>query len=251
MNLRDLADKALFYLSVPKCVGCGERLKYEDNAVCPECYRKFTEASNRNCSRCSKVLSRCTCSMDYLEKCRVKRVVKLFRYIQRDENYATNSLIYSLKRDNRQDVLDFCANRLADAILSTVNFKPGTIITNVPRRKRSIINYGIDHAELLARALGQRIGVEYRKIFVSQNKEMQKSLHGDERRYNANYVIKDKTSLKGISVIIVDDVITTGASMGAVATLASSLGAREIIGAAIGIAYKDQYEFPKELFVTK
>lgn len=251
MSLRDLIDRALFYLSVPKCVCCRRRLDYSDIALCPDCYREYVQSSNRSCSRCSKVLSRCTCSMAYLEKHKVKRVIKLFRYLQREENRAANSLIYSLKNDNRKDVLEFCANRLADAILSSVDLRPGTIITNVPRRNSAILKYGIDQSALLGRAVGQRIGAEYRSLFYSRTKTAQKNLHGDERLANASYDIKDEGSLKGHDLIIVDDVITTGASMGAVADLASSLGAREIIAVSIGITYRDKYDPPQVKYILK
>lgn len=244
MSLRDLIDKALFYISVPKCVGCGERLKYESFALCEKCYESFLEASSRNCSRCSRVLSRCDCSMEYLEKHRVKRVIKLFRYLQREENRAANSLIYSLKRDNRKDVLEFCANRLAEAILYNVDSTEGTVVTSVPRRRRTILKYGIDHARLLGEQVAGRIGAEYKSLLVSEARVEQKMLHGEERRVNAKYSIKHREDLKGKIVFIVDDVITTGASVGAAADLIRQMGAKEIIAASIGITYKDKYEMP-------
>ena len=42
-------------------------------------------------------------------------------------------------------------------------------------------------------------------------------------------------------MIIVDDIITTGASMGMAAVLLKAVGAGRIVAAAVSIAYKDPY----------
>ena len=54
MGLGSILDKALFYLSVPKCVGCRSRLTYGELAFCPECSAVFEDFKTRNCSVCSK-----------------------------------------------------------------------------------------------------------------------------------------------------------------------------------------------------
>ena len=46
-------------------------------------------------------------------------------------------------------------------------------------------------------------------------------------------------SLNGYTVIIVDDIITTGASMSSCAMLIKAYKPTKVIGAALGIAYKD------------
>ena len=242
INIKEISDRALFALSVPKCVCCRERLDYGQNAFCPKCYSEFEEIKTRNCSRCSKKLSECDCSNAYLEAHFVRRVVKSFRYLIREETNAANALVFSLKKDNRKDVLNLCTKEMAAAIRNSIEAPESYILTNVPRRRAAIIEYGIDHSALLAEAVAKELRAEYIPLLKSQSQKPQKSLERKERLKNVEFDLIKEIDLTGKSVIIVDDIITTGASMGAAAALLRSLGAKNIVAAALAIAYKDKYE---------
>lgn len=245
-KLAQLWERILFYVSVPTCVSCKTRLKITESALCEKCIKKRERLKFRSCSRCGRRLHKCACSNDYLEKHYVRRLVKVFRYEQRPDNLPLNAPIYSLKRDNRNDVLDFCANELSKSILNSFPRARMYVFTNVPRSKKSIIKYGIDHGELLARAVAEKIGARYEKILVSDVKTEQKKLHGESRKQNAKFSVINDIDLSGKTVVIIDDIVTTGASMGAAATLIHDMGARRVFGAVLGIAFKDKYTpFPR------
>ena len=240
MRIKELLKRGLFLVSVPKCVSCQQRLDYVDTALCPECLKEYNEHKKRNCSVCGKELFNCSCSSPYLESHYVKKLIKVYRYVYTERN-APNKMIYSLKRDNRSDVLRFLTGELKSAISASVKNPSECIFLSVPRRRKSIIKYGIDHAELLSRALAKEFSAEYRQPFVSKSKKIQKKLETSQRRLNANYKIKrNAKDLTGKTVILVDDIVTTGASMGNAAMLARALGAKTIIGAAISVAFKDK-----------
>ena len=239
MNIKNIMDRVLFALSVPKCVCCKTRLDYGENALCLKCSSKFEQFKTRNCSRCARKLNMCSCSNDFLEAHYIKRTIKCFRYLNRNDATPGNALIYSLKRDNRSDVLKRCADELEYAIRNSISDPGGYIFTNVPRRKSAIIEHGIDHSELLARELANRFDAEYISLLKSNAKKPQKSLETADRFKNADFYISKNIDLTGRAVIIVDDIITSGASMGKAASLIRSLGSCEIIAASLAIAYKD------------
>ena len=114
MRFKDAADYILYLLSVPKCVSCNTKLNFGEKALCPKCSADFEEIKNRNCSRCAKLLSECSCAPHRISSHFVRGVIKCFRYDVREENHSANALIYSLKRDNRDDVLDACAELLLE-----------------------------------------------------------------------------------------------------------------------------------------
>ena len=243
MKLRSLLKKIIYYISVPKCVCCGAKLDHGDRGLCTECKKIYDEHKERNCPRCAKVLSNCSCPSDYLAEHGVKQLVKLFRYSKQEQAIASNSMIYSLKQDNRADVIEFLAEELSDAISHSLNISSDKfVITNVPRRKSAIVEYGFDHAAQLAQAVAKNLGVEYMLVLTSLSKNPQKSVIGEGRVMNAKFNYKGKPpELKGKTVIIIDDIVTTGASMANCAALIRKCGAGKIIGAVIGIAYKDSY----------
>lgn len=239
MNLRSGIDYVLYLLSVPKCVGCGEKLDFKENALCQKCLATYEEIKTRNCSKCSKVLCECSCTTSFLSSHFVKGVFKCFRYDVRTENLPANALIYSLKRDNRDDVLNKCAEELCNAIGHSISVDDTFIITNVPRRRKAVVLYGIDHSALLAKAVAKRFGVDYLPLLKSNAKREQKTLTLEERLKNIDFDLTSKVSLKGKSVIIVDDIITTGASIATSSTLIRTLSPRSIYAASLGIVYKD------------
>lgn len=239
MNISEIKDRVLFTLSVPKCICCGERLDYGQKAFCLKCSLEFEEYKTRNCSKCAKVLQSCCCSNEYLRGHFVSKTLKCFRYMVREDSNASNSLIFSLKKDNRADVLDACADEMEKSIRNSIKDPENYIITNVPRRRSAIVEYGIDHSALLAKEVAKRVGAKYVCLLKSNAKKAQKSLERSERIKNVSFDLIKEIDLTGKGVIIVDDVITSGASMGSASALIRSLGCRNIVAACLGIAYKD------------
>lgn len=251
MKIKDLYNRILFLCSVPKCVKCGVKLDYEERGLCADCLEIYKEHKRRDCPKCSKVLSRCSCSSDYLLAHGVNNVVKLFRYAKTDESMPSNYLIYSLKQDNREDVISFLSEELADAIKNSLDLTKGRyIITSVPRRRKAIVDFGFDHAEVLGRRVGALLGLDYLALLKSKSKKPQKSVAGEARLYNAKFDYKSSldVDLKGCTVILVDDIITTGASVSSCATLIKGYRPKRVVAAVLGIAYKDKN--PRQIFTA-
>ena len=240
MKLEDLISKALFYISVPKCVACGKKLDIESKALCEECLAEYRTNKELNCAICARCYDRCTCSNTYLSSHGIKHLFKVFRY-HPDERHAENSLIYALKEDNRKDVFDFFASELSASIKSADFAFSNPIITNIPRRKSVINKFGYDHAEVLARKISKILNIEYKRTLKSKSEKSQKETSGTERRTNPNFfIIEDNLSLKGRDVIIVDDIVTTGSSLSSAGMLIRALGAKRVFGAVLSICYKDE-----------
>ena len=193
----DFYEKLLYLVSVPKCVGCDEPLDFPARALCPECLSKYEITKDRNCPRCSRQLNKCDCANKFLLSHGVKRLIKVFRYKVSDENTAANSLIYSLKQDNRRDVFGFLAAEMAKSVSENVKNPNEYIFTNVPRRAKAVTKYGIDHAALLAKALAKQFGAEYIPLLKSGATRPQKEMHGIDRLKNAEVAPRSDISLKG------------------------------------------------------
>lgn len=234
-------EKIIFYLTAPKCVHCGERMDIDDLALCKRCRAEYNDAIRRSCYVCAQPLYECTCTNKYLDSHYVHKHIKVYRYLIR-ENLVTNNLIYSLKRDNRKDVLEFLSTELASSIIFSLKNPENYVLTSIPRIKRSTVRYGIDHAELLAKAVAKKIGATYVKLLKSKGKREQKHARGREERIkNLNLTINERSdAVKDKNVIIIDDIVTTGVSMSVAAMLLKSIGAKRIIAASVASAYKDE-----------
>lgn len=240
-RIKNFFDSILFRISVPRCVCCKRALAADSRALCPECLKDYNEAKTRSCSQCSRVLPECTCPNYYLKCHFVSSLSKLVRYDYSGRTKSASRMIFKMKNKRRDDVIDFVSEELTESLLiSNPSLPADTIVTNVPNRKSAIRSRGFDHAEVLARAVAKKLGLEYMSLLVSEAKLPQKSMKNEDRFKNAKFDLKSEPNIKGRHVIIVDDVVTSGASMGNSASMIRSLGTKKIIGATVAIAYKDE-----------
>ena len=249
MNINDAFEKikkifrwAVFYLGVPLCVECEDFLSTPFMPICPNCLEKYNRIKTANCSQCSRLLHECSCVNEYLESHFIRQHFKVLRYESREENSVANELIFSLKKENRADVREFIASEMAKTLENFVGDRNDIIFTNVPRRRLAIMDYGMDHAGDVARLLAKHFHCQYRSILYSNSTMPQKATHGAERESNVDFGIRitANKSLKGKTVVIVDDIVTTGASVATAGALIRSLGAKNIVAASFAATYKDK-----------
>ena len=116
------------------------------------------------------------------------------------------------------------------------------ILTWVPisylRKRRR----GYDQVELLARAVGQELGLTPIPLLKKiRNNRQQSSITGEaERRANVLgvYRVLDEDSSQGKRILLLDDILTTGATAGECARVLLTAGAKEVHCAAVAAARK-------------
>ena len=244
MEIKEFTRRVLYYLSVPKCVSCGTRLDLSDRALCNSCLDEHVKNRRTVCSVCHEERPLCTCSNIYLENHRVKRLIKLFVYKSASDGrkVPSNELIYTLKRRYRRDIIDLLSAELANSIKANISDYQDYAITNVPRSKKRVQKYGYDHAQKLSLAVAGKLGIKYVEVLKSSQNSAQKKQKSREMRIaNAKYRYKNGKELQHKKMLLLDDVVTTGASMAACAEMLHAKGATKIVGVCLGIAFKDKY----------
>ena len=218
------------------CTACEERLKREMMTQCKECYLPLCD---------------CRCVSDAMAKQGFVAHIKLLPFS--DTRYATaRGLVLQLKRSAEGRYYRALAALLlpgvraaiaaADKSLSAKGLPPvaETVITYLPRTARQRRIYGVDQAALLARALARALGVRLLPLFRRKRGVVQKSLSRRARLQNARRSLHlrrgvSREALASSRLILVDDVVTTGASMVAAAEL---LRTREVM--AVSIAFTEK-----------
>ena len=245
MTVKELWKNILFYTTVPKCVCCNEKLDIDDNALCKECIKDHRWRGEQLCASCAKPIRECLCAPIYLQTHYVKRLIKLFRYrssFDSELKVPSNELIYHIKRSNRVDLVRFISNEMSEAIVKSIPDYKDFAITNIPRSKNRVMKYGHDHAAIIAKAVAENLGIEYVSVLRSLQKKAQKKLlRREERMTNAKYDYKRSARLDAKKIFVLDDIVTSGASMGHAAMLLKGLGAKAIVGVVMGIAYRDEH----------
>jgi predicted amidophosphoribosyltransferase len=120
---------------------------------------------------------------------------------------------------------------LADAMSRLLTPPPDAVVTWVPTTPARRRQRGFDQAELLARALARRWDLSCRDLLVRRSGVPQTGRNLTERQQGVPFTVRRGRSI-GTPVVLVDDVVTTGATLRSAATALREAGALWIGGMA-------------------
>ena len=116
-------------------------------------------------------------------------------------------------------------------------------IVAVPLHEERFRKRGYNQAELLARELSKRVGVPYLPDALVRRKKTAplKTLSETERREELRGVFgPGEADVGGMRLILVDDILTTGATAGACGDILRGMGARSVKTVAFAATAKDR-----------
>ena len=196
----------------PLCSGCWDTLPRHRGSVCA-CGQPT--GASPPCGRCRRGLSP------------IARGASLGPY-----EGALRSVLHALKyRDHMR-----AAERLAEALAEDPAVcglrSAGAVLVPVPLHPRRRAERGYNQSELLARALARRLclGVAPGALVRRKDTAPQTGLSAAARRQNVSgaFAVRRRTLVVDRPVILVDDVLTTGATARACALALRAAGAREV-----------------------
>ena len=116
------------------------------------------------------------------------------------------------------------------------------ILTWVPVSRLRRLRRGYDQVELLAKAVGKELGLPpvstLRKIRNNRPQSRMKDPAARKANVLGAYRLSDSAEVRGKRVLLLDDILTTGATAGECARVLLSVGAKEVHCAAVAAARK-------------
>lgn len=200
-----------------KCAFCDSKELYK-YGICETCYDNL----NLNVSfyKKFKYVDEIYIGCEYSSFLRDKMVKFKFK----DETY-----LYS-----------FFGELLIEKLLKNNLHKNYETITSVPMHKNSLNKRGYNQSELIAKYISENTLIDYRPLLKKDRETREQvELSSFERVENLRGVFSCREAVDGKSIIIVDDVITTGSTIEELAKVLKAAGAKKV--AALVVATRQSF----------
>jgi ComF family protein len=215
----------------PLCLGCGE-IVGTPGALCAACWPDFAFIAPPHCARCGTPFAEETGSDSQCASClaRPPRYRKARAALVYDDK--SRRLVLPFKHGDRTDMARTCGGWMARAGAELL--ADADLIAPVPLHWRRLLMRRYNQALLLARAISRSAKPRLAPDLLLRLRwtGSQAGLAAKERRSNVREAFEVnrrwRANLKGKAVVLVDDVLTTGATADACVRVLRRGGARHV-----------------------
>lgn len=236
-----LLDRLLHALLPSPCLGCGQPLPARGTTLglCVRCRAGLVPLPREACAVCARPLAAQALPEGYsCGACRAKppafgRLLALWSY-----RPPLDAVVRGLKFGR----LDYLGGHLAAALANGLEDELGGIgrldrVVPVPLHWRRRLTRGYNQAEQIARPLAARLGLPCASLLSRRRATPPQSLLGrDDRLANLRkaFRVPRPEKVRGLGILLVDDVATTGATLDAAARALRNAGAAAVTALVAG-----------------
>lgn len=214
-----MISELLDLLFPPKCPFCEKILEKGQVLLCPDCQRDLPWTQGTQGERKLEFADLCTAPLWYRDKVRASHHRYKFSGVRAYvKPYAI--LMAQCVTDHLQGRFD--------------------VITWVPLSRNRLRRRGYDQSRLLAQRLAQEVGVPCECLLKKVRNTVAQSGLNEESERRANvlgaYTMLAGANAVGRRVLLVDDVVTTGATLSECARVLCTAGATEVVCVTMAMA---------------
>lgn len=195
-----------------KCVFCESVLK--DTDICRECEEKLPYTVGDSAMQKFPFIDKCVSPLYYKDK--VRASVHRYKF--------GGCSAYSRRY----------AALMSDCVENNLDCRSIDVISWIPLSKKRLSQRGYDQARLLAEEIAAKTGLPCRQLLQKVKNNSAQSLTRDAKQRRENvagvYALDDGADVSGLRILLVDDVVTTGATMSEAARILRKAGAKSVFG---------------------
>ena len=200
------------------CAHCLTKLPYNRPPFCAKCSRPLKKPEARLCRHCAKrvlYFDRCWCALSYSHT--VRHLVHLFKYAGKT----------GLRRHFARFLIDYVKKY-------RVPIRECDLIIPVPLHPARFRERGFNQSELIAHSAAQNL-----RVMCSTNCTARVRYTPNQARVNSKqrwtnmqgtFRIRNCRAVRNKTILVIDDVLTTGATLSEIALALKSSGAKTVYG---------------------
>jgi ComF family protein len=224
--LRTSARWALDFALPPRCAGCGT-IVADVHSFCSDCWRSIEFLGDGGCTTCGLPLEATeaeTCGVCLAKPPRIARTRSAVAYGE-----ITRSLAIRLKYGRKVAIARTMARYMAPLVGPAAS---DPILVPVPLHRTRLWQRGFNQSALVARELSRTLKLRTHPLVLRRLKRTPplKGMSPLQRRRTVAgaFKVEDKEAVAGRTVILVDDVLTTGSTADACARALQRAGAARV-----------------------
>lgn len=200
--------ESLLNLFFPKvCYACSDTLKDHENVICVECRHNLpvTNFHINNDDTVNKVL---------YGRAQVENATALFRF---EKKGPVQQLLHGLKYRGHETIGSMLGNWLGSELKELKTYQDIDMVIPVPLHKKKLKKRGYNQVAKFAQKIAEQLEVDYRDDILIKitNTQSQVTKQRFLRWSDAMtlFAVSEVSQLNHKHILLVDDIITTGATM--------------------------------------
>ena len=215
----------------PFCSHCHQRTPEGlSGGICQGCWSLVKKWEDGQCQRCGRQMAGVQSLCEHCQipdwGCGDIKTIGPFEA-------PLSDAIHRLKYSNAQSISRQLGRMMADVAEGKEKYKKADMILAVPLHNARKRERGYNQAQLLADQLGKALKIPSRQdiIFRARHTKSQTTLNKEERLRNVEGIFKVKSpeKIKDKTIILIDDVLTTGATIGSCGQSLMEAGAKQVL----------------------
>lgn len=214
----NLLERVIGVVTPFNCLGCGR----EGDLICEQCAPRVCPPLPSRCYSCRSA----TEGFAVCERCRRASSLKRV-WVRTELSGLARDVLHAYKFERAQAAAPLLAGYMSGILPKLTS---DTVIIPVPTATSRFRQRGYDHAKLLARELAGLTGLVMSPALSRLNQSRQVGTKRGERLnqlMNAFWVNR-QSLLAGARILLIDDVVTTGATLEEAARILKRAGARTV-----------------------
>jgi ComF family protein len=224
-RIQRLGTIALDFALPPRCAICGSIVEQVES-FCADCWKQIAFLGDGGCGTCGLPLEGTeagTCAACLAQPPQVDRTRAAVAY-----DSATRGLVLALKYGRKVAL----ARTMARFMAPLIEAGDDRLLVPVPLHRRRLWQRGFNQSLILARELSRRTGLEIAPALIGRIRATPPlkgmSVQQRHRTVAAAFRVREPDSVAGRTVVLVDDVLTTGATSEACARALRKAGAARV-----------------------